>query len=193
MYIFRIISHHWSGFVITLHLLLFWVSIHIIFPIEAALLGSLTSISSVLFLPHAVRVLSTWLLGPKALFALIPAEVIIHAIWGLDFSYPQSLLIPLFSASSALIGFESLRLLGYNMYSYANLLPNWRGVIIAGIIASFFNSITGALLKGELINKGQLLEVIIRYLIGDIAGLIICMLMLILIFRMIDRITSSRG
>lgn len=187
------ISQHWAGFVITLYLLLFWISVHIIFPIEAAVLGDLTSISSILFLPHAVRVLATWLLGPKVLFALIPAEVIAHSIWGLDFSYPRSVLIPIFSACSALVGFESLKLLGYNIYPYANRLPNWRGVIIAGIIASFFNSITGALLKGEQIETDQLFQVIVRFLIGDITGLISSMLILILIFRMINKLSLRAG
>ena len=191
MHLFRLISQHWSGFVITLYLALFWVSINVIFPLEASVFGNLTGIASILFLPHAVRVLSAWLLGPKVLFALIPAEIIAHSIWGLDFSFPVSLLIPVFSAISAVVGFETLRLLGYNVYPSPLTLPNWKGVVIAGVIASLFNSFTGAFLKGELIAPGQVYQVIIRFIVGDIAGLIFCMILLIIIFRALDKFTAS--
>ncbi|MBT6257566.1 MAG: hypothetical protein HOK52_03005 [Candidatus Marinimicrobia bacterium] len=184
------ISQHWSGFVITLYLALFWFSINVIFPLEASVFGNLSGIASILFLPHAVRVLSAWLLGPKVLFALIPAEIIAHSIWGLEFSFPVSVLIPVFSAISPVVGFETLRLLGYNVYPNSFTLPNWKGVIIAGMIASLFNSFTGAFLKGELIASGQVHQVIIRFIVGDIAGLIFCMIFLILIFRTIDKFTA---
>ena len=190
MHLFRLISQHWSGFVITLYLALFWFSINVIFPLEASVFGDLTGIASILFLPHAVRVLSAWLLGPKVLFALIPAEIIAHSIWGLEFSFPVSVLIPVFSAISPVVGFETLRLLGYNIYPNSFTLPNWKGVIIAGMIASLFNSFTGAFLKGELIASGQEHQVIIRFIVGDIAGLIFCMIFLILIFRTIDKFTA---
>ena len=187
MHLFRLISQHWSGFVITLYLALFWFSINVIFPLEASVFGNLSGIASIMFLPHAVRVLSAWLLGPKVLFALIPAEIIAHSIWGLEFSFPVSVLIPVFSAISPVVGFETLRLLGYNVYPNSFTLPNWKGVIIAGMIASLFNSFTGAFLKGELIASGQVHQVIIRFIVGDIAGLIFCMIFLILIFRTIDK------
>ena len=190
MHLFRLISQHWSGFVITLYLALFWFSINVIFPLEASVFGNLSGIASILFLPHAVRVLSAWLLGPKVLFALIPAEIIAHSIWGLEFSFPVSVLIPVFSAISPVVGFETLRLLGYNIYPNSFTLPNWKGVIIAGMIASLFNSFTGAFLKGELIASGQVHQVIIRFIVGDIAGLIFCMIFLILIFRTIDKFTA---
>jgi len=187
VHLFRLISQHWSGFVITLYLALFWFSINVIFPLEASVFGNLSGIASIMFLPHAVRVLSAWLLGPKVLFALIPAEIIAHSIWGLEFSFPVSVLIPVFSAISPVVGFETLRLLGYNVYPNSFTLPNWKGVIIAGMIASLFNSFTGAFLKGELIASGQVHQVIIRFIVGDIAGLIFCMIFLILIFRTIDK------
>ena len=190
MHLFRLISQHWSGFVITLYLALFWFSINVIFPLEASVFGNLSGIASILFLPHAVRVLSAWLLGPKVLFALIPAEIIAHSIWGLEFSFPVSVLIPVFSAISPVVGFETLRLLGYNIYPNSFTLPNWKGVIIAGMIASLFNSFTGAFLKGGLIASGQVHQVIIRFIVGDIAGLIFCMIFLILIFRTIDKFTA---
>lgn len=189
MYFISLISNHWAGFVITLYLSLFWLSIHVIFPVETYFLGDLTSISSFLFLPHAVRVLSAWLLGPRVLFALIPAEIIAHSLWGLNFAYPEALFIPIFSALSAVVGFEILRLAGYNVYPNKFSLPNWKGVIVAGIIASLFNSFTGSYLKGALIESGQVGNVIIRYIIGDVAGLFVCMLMLIIIFRMVHRIS----
>ena len=71
-------------------------------------------------------------------------------------------------------------MIGYNVYPNSYSLPNWKGVILAGIIASLFNSFTGAYLKGELIEPGYLMSIIIRYIVGDISGLIISMIMLVL-------------
>jgi hypothetical protein len=46
-------------------------------------------------------------------------------------------------------------------------------------------------LKGELIASDQVYQVIIRFIVGDIAGLIFCMILLVFIFRALDKFTAS--
>lgn len=178
---------HWLGFVIILYVSLFWLSFYVIFPIEYYFLGESSAVASIIFLPHAVRVLSSWLLGPKALFALIPAEIITHMIWGLEYQSYHSYLIPLFSASSAVLAFEGLRIMGYQVYPNWNLKPNWLGVIVAGALASVINSLSGAYLKSEAFAKEYFYEIIARFIIGDTMGLVLSMVMLMYIFRFLDR------
>ena len=74
---FRGLGQHWLGIVMLAHVITFIIQMNIILPFEIAEAGHVGSLASVLFLPHAVKVLSVWLLGPKAFFALFPAEIFI--------------------------------------------------------------------------------------------------------------------
>ena len=60
-----------------LHVITFIAQMSVILPFEIAEAGHIGSLASVLFLPDAVKVLSVWLLGPTAFFALFPAEIFI--------------------------------------------------------------------------------------------------------------------
>jgi hypothetical protein len=182
---------HWLGFVIILYVSVFWFCRHVVFPVEYYFLGETALIASTIFLPHAVRVLSSWLLGPKVLFALIPAEFITHSVWGLQYQAHCSFFIPIFSASSAVLAFEVLRLMGYKVYPNRMTKPNWIGVIMAGMLASVFNSLSGSYLKSEVIATGEIWGVMTRFIIGDITGLILSMLMLMYLFRYLERRTVS--
>ena len=71
------LGQHWFGIVMLLHVTAFIIQINIILPFEIAVVGQIGSLASVLFLPHAVKVLSAWLLGPKAFLALFPAEIFV--------------------------------------------------------------------------------------------------------------------
>jgi hypothetical protein len=191
MHLISALYHNWLGFVIIIYVSMFWLCFNVIFPIEYYFLGESSAIASLIFLPHAVRVLSSWLLGPKALFALIPAEIITHTIWGLEYTSYQSYLIPIFSASSAVLAFESLRIMGYRIYPSQYHKPNWIGVIVAGVLASIFNSLSGAYLKSEAFAKEDFIEIIARYIIGDTTGLILSMIMLMYFFRFVDMRTMT--
>jgi len=191
MHLISALYHHWLGFVIIIYVSMFWLCFNVIFPIEYYFLGESSAIASLIFLPHAVRVLSSWLLGPKALFALIPAEIITHTIWGLEYTSYQSYLIPIFSASSAVLAFESLRIMGYRIYPSQYHKPNWIGVIVAGVLASIFNSLSGAYLKSEAFAKEDFIEIIARYIIGDTTGLILSMIVLMYFFRFVDMRTTT--
>jgi hypothetical protein len=191
MHLLVALYRHWLGFVIILYVSVFWLCRHVILPVESYFLGETAFVASTIFLPHAVRVLSSWLLGPKVLFALIPAEIITHSIWGLQYEALCSFLIPIFSASSAVLAFEGMRVMGYNVYPNQMTKPNWVGVIVAGMLASMFNSLSGSYLKSEVIASEEILGVITRFIIGDITGLILSMLMLMYLFRYLERRTAS--
>ena len=70
-----------------------------------------------------------------------------------------------------------------NVYSRADQLPNWRGVVFAGTLASVFNSITGVLIKSSMMLTGDVYDIICRYLIGDTLRLVFGMVVLPLLFR----------
>ena len=178
------LSQHWFGIVMLLHVITFIVQVSIILPFEIAEAGHIGSLASVLFLPHAVKVLSVWLLGPKAFLALFPAEIFISYFFlRLDFDPVTLFLISLWGSASAVIAFESLRLMKMNVYPKNAMSINWRLLVFAGCLASFINCLGGTFLKSEGLAPVEILELLTRYLIGDIGGLLVCLVVLMLALR----------
>ena len=58
----------------------FLFQLGVIFPAEAKLFPVYSATASLMFLPHAVRVLATAIIGPKAFFLLYPAMVVAELI-----------------------------------------------------------------------------------------------------------------
>ena len=167
-----------------IHVGAFIIQVNFILPFEIAAAGHMGSLASVLFLPHAVRVLSVWLIGPKAFFALFPASLFISFLF-LRHEYDTFtlFLITLWGASSAVISFEFLRFMNLNVYPKNTASINWRLLVFAGCLASFINCLGGTFLKSEGLAPVEILELMTRYLIGDIGGLLVCLVVLMLALR----------
>ena len=181
---FRSLVQHWFGIVMLINVRDYIIQVNFILPFEIAEAGNMGSLASVLFLPHAVRVLSVWLIGPKAFFALFPASLFISFLY-LRHEYDTFtlLLITLWGALSAVISFEFLRYVGFNVYPKNTASINWRLLVFAGCLASFINCLGGAFLKSKGLTTVEILELMTRYLIGDIGGLLFCLVVLMLALR----------
>ena len=178
------LGQHWLGIVMLLHVSAFIIQMTLILPFEVAAAGHIGSLASVLFLPHAVRVLSVWLLGPKAFFALFPASLFIsYLFFRHDYDPGTLILITLWGSASAVIAFEFLRLMNLDVYPKNVAHIDWRSLVFAGCLASFFNSVGGTYLKREGLSTPEIFELLSRYLIGDIGGLLFCLIVLMLILR----------
>ena len=178
------IGTNWFGVVMLAYVGLFVIQINFIWPIEKLYFGELTAYASLLFLPHSVRVIAAWLLGPKAILALFPASVISGYIIGTTIDNGLNFyLICLFSSASAVIAFEFLKLMKMNVYPSGNRMTSWRNVIFAGCLASFFNSLSSTYFRSTNLNEGELFDIIFRYIVGDILGLLISMFVLMILFR----------
>lgn len=161
---------------------------NLILPIEIYFVGNMSLIGSLIFLPHAVRVLSAWLLGPKSLFALVPAELLMHQFYAsTEYQQGFTFLIPLFSSFSAVFAFELMRLMKLDVYPKMEGITGWRSVMFAGALASVFNSISGAYLKGEAYSPTEVFDVIARHFVGDVIGLLLAIILLIGFFNLITR------
>ena len=181
---------HWLVMLLLLHILTLVLQIYVFLPIETNLFGPLTAYASFLFIPHAVRVLGSWLLGPKALFALIPAEVIVTFAFFNPLAEHISavtIVVPIVAASTAVAAFEFMKFMKIDVYPNVNSSPNWRGVVFAGVLASLVNSISGTLIKTATFPTSGSMSIIIRYLVGDILGLLFGMLLLMLTFKLFEQ------
>ena len=66
---------HWFVLIFFTYLGLVTVQHLVIMPIETMMVERNSAVASLLFLPHAVRVLGAWMVGPKSILALIPASI----------------------------------------------------------------------------------------------------------------------
>ena len=175
---------HWFSVVTFTYLGLYLIQVNFILPLEKTYFGNLTEYASLLFLPHAVRVIAAWLLGPKAILALFPASII-----SLHFYEPISAqglgfyLYSLFSSASAIIAFEFLKLMKIDIYPRGERMSSWRNVLFAGFLASFFNSLGGVYFIEAIPDTDALFELIFRFIIGDVLGLLVSMFVLMILFR----------
>ena len=187
MRLMRSLSEYWLGISILVYLLTFVVWRYLILPMEISLTSENAIFASFLFLPHAIRVLSAWLLGPKSLIAMIPAGVAVSLISGTSPPQGYELLLEVilatFAASSAVMAFEFMRLCKIDAYPKDDGIVSWRTVLFGGVLASIINSLGSTWLKSGYFDAVLILEVIARFVLGDVMGLLLGMLTIMLVTR----------
>ena len=187
MSMLRLFTQHWLGITTLAYLVTFVVWRYLILPIEISLTSENAIFASFLYLPHVVRVLSAWLLGPKSLIAMIPAGVALSLIDGASppdgYELLLEVMILTFSASSAVIAFEFMRFCKIDAYPKDEGIVSWRTVLFGGVLASIFNSLGSTWLKSGYFDASLILEVITRFILGDVMGLIVGMLTIMLVAR----------
>ena len=190
----RSLSEHWLGISILVYLLTFVVWRYLILPLELSLTNENAIFASFLFLPHAVRVLSAWLMGPKSLIAMIPAGVAVSLIGGASpsqgYELIQEVILATFSASSAVMAFEFMRFCKIDAYPKDTGVISWRTVLFGGVFASIINSLGSSWLKSGFFAPSELMEVITRFILGDTLGLLFGMLIIMLIFRQLRQMAQ---
>lgn len=190
----RSLSEHWPGISILVYLLTFVVWRYLILPLELSLTNENAIFASFLFLPHAVRVLSAWLLGPKSLIAMIPAGVAVSLIGGASpsqgYELIQEVILATFSASSAVMAFELMRFCKIDAYPKDEGIVSWRTILFGGVLASIINSLGSTWLKSGYFAPSELMEVITRFILGDTLGLLFGMLIIMLIFRQLRQMAQ---
>jgi hypothetical protein len=189
--ILRKFTQHWLGLTTLAYLVTFVAWRYLILPLEISLTSENAIFASFLFLPHAVRVLSAWLLGPKSLIAMIPAGVAVSLISGASPPQGYELLLEVilatFAASSAVMAFEFMRLCKIDAYPKDEGIVSWRTVLFGGVLASIINSLGSTWLKSGFFDPALIIEVITRFVLGDIMGLAAGMLIIMLVTRYVRK------
>ena len=170
------------------YLLTYALHAQIIVPLESLATGTLASFASLLFLPHAVRVLSVWMLGPKALIGLLPAHLLVDVVRALttdrELFDAAVILAPVVASCSAVLAFELLKVANINLYvKYLKHALSWRVMMLIGAVASVFNSIGLTLVYQGHIDQASMYKMMTNYLIGDVLGLFLGLLILMFFFR----------
>ena len=159
----------------------------VVTPVQSIVLPEITVFASLVYLPHGVRVLATWILGWKAVPALVAGVSISAWIWSpsedLNFLEPALAGGILVGSASAFVAFEIARLVGINVYLGGSRRLKWKGLIAVGALSSVVNSLGQTLVYSGIIDLEKVIGVWAVYAIGDLVGLIVCMVVLMFVFR----------
>ena len=184
---------HWFVLIFLTYLGLVTVQYLVIMPIETMMVERNTAVVSLLYLPHAVRVLGAWMVGPKSILALIPASICgyffaMHPDTG-AFT-PTDLIIPMIGALCAPVAFELMRFVRIDVYPKSTGVISWRTLIFAGLFSSIINSFFSTLFLEGRFPIEDTFDVLTRSIIGDVMGLVIILLLLIGLLKAFRRFAS---
>ena len=182
----KLVSGASVGLIIILaYMLSFGIVNTIILPVQTAALPKISTYAAVVFLPHGVRVLATWLYREKALIPLLIAHIIMYRLfyWHGDDTAGNMVAV----LSGSFCAFIALQLFNFSRIdlSLSNLsISHWRTLIFFGFTASIFNALGNILAFGSAVSSELHVSVIITFIIGDTFGTAACLLILMLILRL---------
>jgi hypothetical protein len=173
--------------IVFLYVLAFGLTALVVTPAQRVFLPEVTVFASLVYLPHGVRVLTTWAYGWKAVPALIAGSSLSSWLFrsSEDLNFLELALIEsiLIGSASAFIAFELARFAGYNFYFGGSKKLRWKGMIAVGALSSVINSLGQTLVYSGLIDLEKIVGLWAVYAVGDMIGLILCMVVLMLVFR----------
>lgn len=160
----------------------FALTFGVLMTLEDRLAGSFANFTSLIFLPHGVRVLAAWLYRWRSPFYLLPG-----ALTGHLFLYGPTVELRLIigwiaGLTCAPLAFTVLAMLGLDLRLSRQRRTHWRDLLLVGGVASVFNSLASAWVHGNPITTMS------ARFVGDLAGTLACLLMLMAAFRLIDRL-----
>ncbi len=173
--------------VVAVYVLCHGVTALVVTPAQKLFLSDITVFASLIYLPHGVRVLATWLSGWRAVIPLFAggllSEVMFTPALVFDFLEPVILWSISVGAMSAYVSFVLIKFLGRDLFADRERVMDWKWLLIAGAVASFVNSVGQVIVFSGLIVPDDLFAVLVTYAIGDLVGLYVSMLVLMMVFR----------
>ena len=158
------------------------ITFELVPPLQSLIFPEYSSRASLLFLPHGVRVLSAWLLGWRAIPALLPGVIATFLyVGGMDILLPSRLFAIAIAVGTVPACFHLLRTLGFDLFPNRLRPPCWLCVMGVGIVTSLIiASLTNLAFGSDPVEA-------VAYLIGDVSGLFFGMLALLYAFRAFGR------
>ena len=183
---------HWFGIIFLTYLGLVAVQHLVIMPIETMIVEGNVALVSLLYLPHAVRVLGAWTVGPKSVLVLIPASICGYFVIRPDTGplTQADFIIPMVGALCAPIAFELMRVVRIDVYPKSTGVISWRTLVFAGLLSSIINSFFSTLFLEGRFPIEETFDVLTRFIIGDVMGLVVVLLALVLLLKVFRRFAS---
>ena len=172
-----------SGFLLVSigYVVAFSINTGFFLPMQKLIVPSMDESVTLVFLPHGIRILAIIYFGWMGLIYLTPSVL---GMWALAvYGSGQTELHMAGSLVSLLSCYVGVMLVCRYLFNGRDgEQKSWRHILIAGFFASVLNSLgLTALQKQALVS-----EVILGYLIGDMLGLLLLLVILMFAFRIID-------
>ena len=183
---------HWFVLIFLTYLGLLTVQYLVIMPIETMMVKRNVAFVSLLYLPHAVRVLGAWMVGPKSVLALIPASIFVYFVTRpVTGTLTQAdFIIPMVGALCAPVAFELMRFVRIDVYPKSTGVISWRTLVFAGLFSSIINSFFSTLFLEGRVPIEDTFDVLTRFIIGDVMGLVVVLLISIGMQKVFRRFAS---
>ena len=165
----------------------FELSKNIHFYIQNYLFPHFPDFVSLIFLPHGVRVVFTWLYGWRSILSLFIAQSV-YGLMLFDHSNVLDhhlLVAALVSSLSVYLACELLRKSGDQVYAYETTQFSWKKLLLIGLMGSVLNAIGNTIAFQSYIPSENHILTIIGYIIGDTVGTFVALLILMYSFRLI--------
>ena len=183
---------HWFVFIFLAYLGLVALQHLVIMPVETMMVDRNVAVVSFLYLPHAVRVLGAWMVGPKSILALIPATICVYFVTRPDTGSlaEADVIIPMVGALCAPIAFELMRFVRIDVYPKSTGVISWRTLVFAGLLSSIINSFFSTLFLEGRFPIEDTFDVLTRFVIGDVMGLVVVLLLSVGLLKVFRRFAS---
>ena len=150
------------------------------------------SYAALLFLPHGIRVVTTYLLGPLSGFLhLAFAVFLIDYATNFQYYSPTKLSYSLFiigAASTPLAYMLTKFFVGEKNLSLENVnIRTWRIILLVCLLSSVINSLGQTFAVNYLTHTTPDITLVLKYIAGDFFGAFTVFVLLIYLFRKLER------
>ena len=137
-------------------------------PLQHLIFPTFTTPISLLFLPHGIRILAAYYYGWKSFFLLLPSMYFMWVITVYGSGVPLHPIQPLISGVSCVLGI---------MIVSTKITHNLRKDLKPLLMAGIFGSVLNGLFNSFLVNQKFFISDAFYFIIGDVLGLIVLMLL----------------
>ena len=170
------------SFLITfvLFIVTFLLHKYIILPLEIFIFSQETIVyASLLYLPHAVRIIAYYVLGPIVLIPIFLSQCLTYLVFN-NAELINTVYLSSLSTLSIFLGFRLYELVKKRNMFNIDKTVDWKKIIIVGFLVSIFNSTLSSLFISLNTSYNYFYESLnFTNLIGDLLGLVFGMFLFI--------------
>lgn len=170
------------NFLITfvLFIVTFLLHKYIILPLEIFIFSQETiEYASLLYLPHAVRIIAYYVLGPIVLIPIFLSQCFTYLVFN-NAELMNTVYLSGLSTLSIFLGFRLYELIRKRNIFNIDKTVDWKKIIIVGFLVSIFNSTLSSLFISLNTSYNYFYESLnFTYLMGDVLGLVFGMFLFI--------------
>ena len=166
----------------------------LIYPVEVYIFtDSVVEHASYLYLPHAVRIIAYYVMGPVVLIPIFLSQCFTFILFNNGELF-NTVYLSTISTLSIYCGFTLFELIKKDNLFNINKTVDWKKIIIIGFLVSVFNSTLSTLYLNLKKGHDYFYETLnFTYLIGDVLGLVFGMILFILGLKLYGRWRSNFG